>query len=168
MHSAKKEFIYFNISIPSFSFQSFCFAPSFQPTTFCIFHSSVCAGFAPHFTFAMLFRFFSVSALSAITLLTQTSTQTSHHQRRSRAQHLGDYKPEAVQRRDVTQPEIVQLQSEYSQFKSWMTTFFASSNASDPGVAMLQVQFTAYDGWKELFWTSRHSQCAGNLNSTPD
>ena len=58
----------------------------------------------------------------------------------------------ALQRRDVTQPEVVQLQSEYSQLKGWMTTFFASANASDPGVATLQVQFTAYDGWITNFF----------------
>ena len=135
-----------------FSFKGFDSHRLFNPTSFCIFHSSVCAGFAPHFTFAMLFKFFSLSALSAITLLTQTSTQTSHHQRRSRAYHLGDHKPMANQRRDVTQPEIVQLQSEYSQFKGWMTTFFASANANDPGVAALHVQFTAYDGWISNFF----------------
>ena len=100
----------------------------------------------------MLFKFLSVSALSAITLLTQTSTQTLHHQRRPRAHHLGDDKPVAYQRRDVTQPEIVQLQSEYSQFKGWMNTFFASANANDPGVATLQVQFAAYDGWITNFF----------------
>ena len=59
----------------------------------------------------------------------------------------------ANQRRDVTQPEIVQLQGEYSQFKGWMTTFFASANANDPGVATLQVQFTAYDGWITNFFS---------------
>ncbi|KAK0516303.1 hypothetical protein JMJ35_000906 [Cladonia borealis] len=100
----------------------------------------------------MLFKFFSASALSAIALLTQISTQTSHHGRRSRTYPLGDHKPVALQRRDVTQPEVVQLQSEYSQFKGWMTTFFASANASDPGVATLQVQFTAYDGWITNFF----------------
>ena len=152
LNCEKKEWIYSNLSILPFFFKAFDSHPLFNPTTLCIFHSSVCAGFAPQITFAMLYRFISVSALSAITLLTQISTQTAHHQRRSRAQHLGDHKPEAVQRRDVTQPEIVQLQSEYSQFKGWMTTFFASSNASDQGVATLQVQFTAYDGWITNFF----------------
>ena len=100
----------------------------------------------------MLFKFFSASALSGIALLTQASTQTSHHERRSRTYPFGDHKPVAFQRRDVTQPEVVQLQSDYSQLKGWMTTFFASANASDPGVATLQVQFTAYDGWITNFF----------------
>ena len=100
----------------------------------------------------MLFSSFSVSALSAITLLTQVSTQTSHNHRRSRGYHLGDHKSVANQRRDVTQPEIVELQSEYSQFKGWMATFFASANAHDPAVATLQNQFTAYDGWITNFF----------------
>ncbi len=115
----------------------------------------------------MLFNFFSVSALSAIILLTKTSTQTSHNHRRSRAYHLGDHNPLANQRRDATQPEIVQLQSEYSQFKGWMTTFFASANAQDPGVATLQNQFTAYDGWITNFFSQAGIASAPAASTAP-
>ena len=41
----------------------------------------------------------------------------------------------ANQRRDVTQPEIAQLQSEFSQLKGWMTAYFASAPSASAGLS---------------------------------
>ena len=101
----------------------------------------------------MLFKIISFSALSAIALLTQTSTQSSAHQRRGRVYPLDNHRLAVNQRRDTTRPEVVQLQSQYSLFKGWMDTFFATANTQDQAVAVLKSQFTAYDGWITNFFS---------------
>ena len=85
-------------------------------------------------TLAMLYKFFSISVLSAVIFLTRISTQTSHHYRRSGAYHLGDHDSVANQRRDLTEPEIVQLQSEFSRLKGLMSAFSASAPSASAGV----------------------------------
>ena len=83
----------------------------------------------------MLFKFFPISVLSAIVFLTQISTQTSHNNRRSRAHQLRDHNTFANHRRDVTLPEIFELQSLFSHLKRLVTTFSASVSSASKGLS---------------------------------
>ena len=83
----------------------------------------------------MLFKEVSISVLSAIIFLTQISIQTSHNYRHSGAYQLGDHNRFANQRRDVTLPKILELQSQFSQLKSLMTTFSASVSSVSKGLS---------------------------------
>lgn len=83
----------------------------------------------------MLFKFVSISVLSALIFLTQLSTQTSRNYRRSGAYYLGDHNPVANQRSDVTRPDFVQLQSEFARLEGLMTAFLASAPSTSAGLS---------------------------------
>ena len=104
-------------------------------------------------SFMMLFTSISISALSAIALLAQTSTQSMFPRPHARALNSYESNSDAIVRRDVSQAQLSQLQSEHAMFKGWMNTFFSSASASDQSVAQLKTQFQAYEGWINSFFS---------------
>ena len=91
----------------------------------------------------MLFKIMSVSALSVVALLAQISTQSSIHHRRARALYSDKSDSAFKVRRDVSQAELSQLQSEYTMFKGWMNAILSAGTPSDQSVAQPTPVFNA-------------------------
>ena len=105
----------------------------------------------------MFFQSSSLSALAALTLLTQAPTAFAAHAR-SHRHHLRMEHPFDLTPRDagsITIPtgEFQQLQSEITAFKGWMNQYTDNANSLDPTVALAQLrqEFDAFDGWMTDF-----------------
>lgn len=118
-----------------------------------------CAGFRTK----MLFSFFSLSALGAISFLSHALTsvagyaqlhrQPLGHQHMPRVPPVKDVQRATNHRRagvhsvEVPLQELQMLQSESTTFRNWMSSWFSSASGTDSGVAGLKQEFQAYDGW---------------------
>lgn len=109
----------------------------------------------------MFFQYTSLSALAAITFLTQTSTSVAGHVRahRHHARIVSpfDNKLDIVERDagsvEISTGELQMLQSEITTFKGWMNQYVDNANSMDPiaAIAQLKQEFEAFDGWMTDF-----------------
>ncbi len=115
--------------------------------------------------FKMLFQYTSISALAAITFLTQASTSVAGHARSRGHRHgarmapFSDTNAGAIGRRaaagmtEIPTGQLVMLQSEITTFQGWMGSYIDSAKSMDQlaALAQLKQEFEAFDEWMTSF-----------------
>ncbi|KAL9046243.1 MAG: hypothetical protein Q9214_000870, partial [Letrouitia sp. 1 TL-2023] len=106
----------------------------------------------------MLFQSCSLTALSALFLLSFTATSSAGHARihrhYPRAAHrhgrfIWEREPHGDGTVEIPTSDLELLRTEMTAFQGWMKSWIGSANATDPAtsVAQLRQEFQAFDGW---------------------
>ncbi len=110
----------------------------------------------------MLFQYTSISALAAITFLTQVPASLAGHVRHRHGARTAPPKGndlEVLGRRatagsvEIQTGQLQMLQSEITTFQGWMDTYINSTKSMDQATALTQLkqEFEAFNGWMTAF-----------------
>ena len=110
----------------------------------------------------MFFQYYSLSALAAITFLTQAPACLAGHVRHRHGARMISHKDtdlEILSRRanagtvEIQTGQLQMLQSEITTFQGWMDTYINSTESMDQATALAQLkqEFDAFNGWMNAF-----------------